>query len=79
MNLHPKTQKKPNTTIKWLRFVLLSPTVSYRKQQGISEAENGEQTENLASKTNPQSKIPAVGAMRQTSKVPFIGGNAHKI
>jgi len=54
---------------------LLSPTVSYRDKQGISEAENGEQTENIEGTSGQKSQHGEIHDTRETENAPFTGEN----
>jgi len=52
--------------------------VSYRDKQGISEAENGEKTENLEGTSGQKPQQGKIHGTRETENTRFIGVNARK-
>ena len=52
--------------------------MSYRDKQGISEAENGEKTENLAGTSGQKPQQGKIHGTRETENARFIGVNARK-
>ena len=52
--------------------------MSYRDKQGISEAENGEKTENLAGPSGQKPQQGKIHGTRETENARFIGVNARK-
>jgi hypothetical protein len=52
--------------------------VSYRDKQGISEAENGEKTENLAGTSGQKPQHGEIYETRESENMRFTGENTRK-